>query len=164
MADKDLPDWATEMDREILEIMSIGWTVSPTIIAENIDRSREAVSRRLNTLEAGGLVKKIDRGKYEITEEGEDSVETRWKKVEDDRSEEEIRQDRIEEIEQRKRIEKEFGVSEKEFLRAASKEQQRLEDKGDPSDDLFDKALSIVADRLREEQNNDSGRDENKDS
>lgn len=160
MADKDLPDWATEMDREILEFMTIGWTVSPGIIAENIDRSREAVSRRLNTLEAGGLVRKIDRGKYEITEEGEDSVETRWKKVEDDRSEEEIRQDRIEEIEQRKRIEKEFGVSEKEFLRAASKEQQRLEDKGDPSDNLFDKALSIVADRLREEQKNGSEQDE----
>lgn len=69
MADEELPEWATEMDEEILEVLASELILSPAIIAENIDRSREAVTRRLNTLEAGGLVTKVDRGKYKITDE-----------------------------------------------------------------------------------------------
>lgn len=57
------------MDREILEVLCSELVLTPAIIAENIGRSREAVSRRLNTLEAGELVRKVDRGKYRITDE-----------------------------------------------------------------------------------------------
>jgi DNA-binding Lrp family transcriptional regulator len=70
MADNDLPDWTTEMDKEILELLNTEMVLTPTVIAENIDRSRGAVARRMNALEAGGLVKKIDRGKYRISKEG----------------------------------------------------------------------------------------------
>ena len=66
------PDWLTEMDEEILEVLSSNLILSPSIIAENIDRSREGVSNRLNSLQAGGLVKKVDRGKYRLTTEGEE--------------------------------------------------------------------------------------------
>ena len=64
------PDWLTEMDIQILDALARGLTLSPSIIAENTDRSRSGVSRRLNTLQAAGYVEKVSRGKYEITEEG----------------------------------------------------------------------------------------------
>ena len=64
---EDLPEWTTEMDIEILNVLSVFLVLTPAVIADNIDRSREAVSRRLNALEAGGLVEKVDRGKYKIT-------------------------------------------------------------------------------------------------
>lgn len=70
MADDDLPGWTTEMDKEILELLNTEMVLTPTVIAENIDRSRGAVARRMNALEAGALVKKIDRGKYRISKEG----------------------------------------------------------------------------------------------
>lgn len=70
MDQEEEPDWLTEMDEEILEVLSTNLTLSPSIIAENIDRSREGVSNRLNSLQAGGLVEKVDRGKYNITDEG----------------------------------------------------------------------------------------------
>ena len=66
----DIPDWITDMDRQILHVLMFGHILTPAIIAENIDRSRGAVARRLKTLEAGGFVEKIDRGKYSITAEG----------------------------------------------------------------------------------------------
>lgn len=69
LAGKDL-DWVTETDELILGALYTGLTLTPSVIADNIDRSREAVSRRLNSLRAGGLVDKISRGKYEITKEG----------------------------------------------------------------------------------------------
>lgn len=65
-----LPEWTTPMDAEILEVMSLGLILTPAVIADNIDRSREGVSKRLNALEAGGLVQKIERGKYQITKMG----------------------------------------------------------------------------------------------
>jgi DNA-binding transcriptional ArsR family regulator len=67
MSEPELPDWTTEMDREILELLNTELTLTPGVIAENIDRSSGAVTRRLNALEAGDLVKKVDRGKYRIT-------------------------------------------------------------------------------------------------
>jgi DNA-binding transcriptional ArsR family regulator len=70
MDEPELPGWMTEMDQEILKVLYSGYIMSPSIISENIDRSREAVGRRLSTLEAGNYVEKIDRGKYQITEEG----------------------------------------------------------------------------------------------
>jgi len=66
----DLPDWFTDMDHQILHVMAFGHILTPSIIAENIERSRGAVSRRLQTLQAGNFVEKIERGKYTITEKG----------------------------------------------------------------------------------------------
>lgn len=66
----DLPDWFTEMDHQILHVMVFGHILTPAIIAENIDRSRGAVSRRLQTLQAGEFVEKVNRGKYSITRKG----------------------------------------------------------------------------------------------
>lgn len=60
----------TDMDLEILGVLDKGLTLSPSIIAENIDRSRVGVNRRLNTLQASGVVEKVDRGKYQITDQG----------------------------------------------------------------------------------------------
>lgn len=67
---KDPPEWMTDMDIEILEVLSSELTLTPSIIAENIDRSREGVSQRLSTLQAGGYVTKQKRGKYSITPDG----------------------------------------------------------------------------------------------
>jgi len=70
MSDGQEYDWMTDMDEEILQILASELILSPSIISENIDRSRAGVSRRLNALEAGGLVEKLDRGKYKITYDG----------------------------------------------------------------------------------------------
>jgi|GEM_PF-5017836 len=72
MGEGQKPDWLTEVDKEILDILNMNLTLSPSIIAENIDRSRSSVSRRLGTLTAGGLVEKVDRGMYRITKTGSD--------------------------------------------------------------------------------------------
>lgn len=69
LAENDL-DWMTKTDVLILKTLAYELTLTPSVIAENIDRSRETVSRRLNALQAGGLVEKIDRGKYKITGDG----------------------------------------------------------------------------------------------
>lgn len=66
------PEWFTETDARIILILATGLTLTPSIIGENINSSRVTVSRRLNTLQAGGLVEKVDRGKYKITKEGQD--------------------------------------------------------------------------------------------
>ncbi|MFC6772154.1 transcriptional regulator [Halorubrum pallidum] len=58
------------MDDRILEVLNAGLVLSPTIIAYNIDKSREAVGRRLSELSKSGLVKRIERDRYEITERG----------------------------------------------------------------------------------------------
>ena len=64
-------DWTTETDTDILTTLAKNLVLSPTIIAENIDKSRVTVSRRLDSLRAGGLVEKVDRGRYKITWDGE---------------------------------------------------------------------------------------------
>ena len=66
----DPPDWFTGADAHILFILNSGLTLTPSIIAENSDVTRQTVSKRLNTLQAGGYVEKIDRGKYKITPDG----------------------------------------------------------------------------------------------
>lgn len=43
---------------------------SPALIADNIPAERETVSRAIGDLVELGLVEKVDRGKYRITEEG----------------------------------------------------------------------------------------------
>jgi len=64
-------DWTTQTDTDILTTLAKNLILSPTIIAENIDKSRVTVSRRLDSLRAGGLVEKVDRGRYQITWDGE---------------------------------------------------------------------------------------------
>jgi len=56
----------TEMDDLILEVLSSGLTLTPAVIAENIDRDihRTSVARRVSTLQAGGFVEKVRRGHY----------------------------------------------------------------------------------------------------
>lgn len=57
-------------DDRILEVLRYGLVLSPTIIGENIDKSREEVNRRLSTLTDRGLVDHVDRGRYRITDSG----------------------------------------------------------------------------------------------
>ncbi|WP_248518014.1 replication/maintenance protein RepL [Salinarchaeum laminariae] len=66
----DTPDWFTGSDGHILFVLYTGLTLTPSIIAENTNLTRQTVSRRLETLQAGGFVEKVDRGKYKITKEG----------------------------------------------------------------------------------------------
>ncbi|WP_083861948.1 replication/maintenance protein RepL [Halogeometricum pallidum] len=66
----DTPDWFTGADAHILFVMYTGLILTPSVIAENTNVSRVTVSRRLNTLQAGGLVEKVGRGKYQITPDG----------------------------------------------------------------------------------------------
>ena len=65
-------DWMTPMDDAILELFhSSELVLTPAIIAFNIDHSREAVNRRLAALAEHGLVERVERGKYRMTELGE---------------------------------------------------------------------------------------------
>lgn len=57
-------------DDRILEILESGFRFTPAVIAENIDKSRTHVSRRLSELTDYGLVEKPKRGYYEITDRG----------------------------------------------------------------------------------------------
>ena len=47
---------------------------SPSIMAYNLDMSRQHVSRSLSNLLNEGLVEKVDTGKYRITEAGRAEV------------------------------------------------------------------------------------------
>ena len=66
----DPPDWITDLDREICILLGRGLIFTPSLIAKNLDRPRSSVSRRLNTLEAGNIVEKVERGHYALTDEG----------------------------------------------------------------------------------------------
>lgn len=55
-------------DAEILAVQS------PSLIALNLDLSRQHVSRSLVELVDRGLVEKVDTGKYRITSAGRDEV------------------------------------------------------------------------------------------
>ena len=64
-------DWMQmPTDDRILEALEGGLRLTPAVIAENIDKSRTHVSRRLSDLTDYGLVEKPKRGYYEITERG----------------------------------------------------------------------------------------------
>ena len=65
-------DWMQlPIDERILEVLhSSDLILSPTIIAENIDKSRGEVSRRLSELTDRSLVERLERGRYQITEDG----------------------------------------------------------------------------------------------
>lgn len=64
------PDWFTDADGQILFVLYTGLILTPSIIAENTEVTRQTVGKRLNTLQAAGFVKKLDRGKYQITKDG----------------------------------------------------------------------------------------------
>jgi DNA-binding transcriptional ArsR family regulator len=69
-------DWMVPMDDAILDILYASrLTLTPAVIAYNIDRSREAVNRRLSKLESAGLVERVERGKYRLADPGERFVE-----------------------------------------------------------------------------------------
>jgi len=55
-------------DAEILAVQS------PSLIALNLDLSRQHVSRSLSELVERGLVEKVDTGKYRITSAGREEV------------------------------------------------------------------------------------------
>ncbi len=66
-------EWMVPMDDEILELFhSAHLVLTPAIIAYNIDHSREEVNRRLTALVEHGLVERVERGKYRITQLGEE--------------------------------------------------------------------------------------------
>lgn len=65
-------EWMTPMDDEILQVFnSTQLVLSPSIISRNIHRSRDAVNRRLRTLEKHGFVSRVDRGRYTLTSHGD---------------------------------------------------------------------------------------------
>lgn len=150
MADREFPEWTTDLDEEILELLNSELTMTPAVIADNIDRSRGAVARRLGTLEAGGLVEKQGRGKYKISSEGSELFDYNWSNV----SEEERNEMAKEEHEIRKQIEEELGITQGEYLSAVEKEYNRLktESSEESEDDLFTRAFEIVSKRYRDEK------------
>lgn len=147
---EDLPDWTTDMDVEILNVLSPMLVLTPAVIADNIGRSREAVSRRLNSLEAGGLVEKVERGKYQITGK---AVFLLWEPVEI--TEDERNEAVMEDITRQKEIQNDLGMSEEEYQEAVLEEYERLREERLgywSSDNLLDEAARIVYSRQHSEQ------------
>lgn len=71
-------EWMVPMDDRILELFHTSQLVlTPALIAYNIEYSREEVNRRLSALEKHGLVERVERGKYRITELGGKYLEGR---------------------------------------------------------------------------------------
>lgn len=64
------------IDDRILESLdSSSMILSPSVIAINIDKSRDEVNRRLSTLVDYGLVTRVQRGYYKITDRGRQYLE-----------------------------------------------------------------------------------------
>ncbi|GAA0524387.1 winged helix-turn-helix domain-containing protein [Halorubrum aquaticum] len=60
------------IDDRILEALATsGLVLSPSVIAFNIDKARSEVNRRLSVLVDHGLVERVKRGYYRVTETGE---------------------------------------------------------------------------------------------
>ena len=77
MAVRDRPDWMTRSDFYILQALGdaeILEVQSPTIVAYNLDLSREYVSKRLGVLSNYNLVEKLDQGRYRITSKGDEFI------------------------------------------------------------------------------------------
>lgn len=65
-------DWMLPIDDAILGVFhSTDLVLTPSIIAYNIDYSRDEVNRRLVELEKRGFVNRVERGKYRITKLGQ---------------------------------------------------------------------------------------------
>ncbi|WP_201289191.1 MarR family transcriptional regulator [Halovenus carboxidivorans] len=153
MGDNTEPDWLTDMDLEILDVLSTNLVLSPSIIAENIDRSREGVSNRLNSLQAGELVEKVERGKYQITEEGSRVYVGKEEYGKDDwYSPEKLGWDE-EDQERLAEIREELNVSEKEFQLRVRNEYNSIIREGPEFEDPLREAEKRVIERLRDEEN-----------
>ncbi|MDG5777290.1 hypothetical protein VB773_09110 [Haloarculaceae archaeon H-GB2-1] len=146
MTDRDpVPDWLTDMDKEILEVLSSGLVLTPSIISENIGRSRKGVSNRINSLQAGELVEKIDRGKYRITDEGR----LVWDSIDGEK----YRYRRLD-VTERKMIQRDLGVSLEEYHREVEEEYEKLQDQdheAEEDDDLLSVAFERAEERLKQE-------------
>lgn len=60
------------IDDRILESLDTSdMILSPSVIAINIDKSRDEVNRRLSTLVEYELVTRVQRGYYQITDRGQ---------------------------------------------------------------------------------------------
>jgi DNA-binding Lrp family transcriptional regulator len=148
----ELPDWTTDMDIEILEALTPGLILTPAVIADNINRSREAVARRLNTLEAGGLVQKKGRGKYRITS---DALWMLMEPVGVEFTEEDYDEMAQEIAEKERRIQEDLGMTVSEYQQEIVDEYRRLlsELEGYQStDELIRKAADNVVERARADQ------------
>lgn len=148
MSENELPDWTTELDEEILNLLNTELILTPTVIAENIDRSRGAVARRLNTLEAGGLVKKLDRGKYQITVEGLEMLPGGFEIV---TPVEEVDDTFVEDMWEEARFRKKTGMSRERYLDAVSEEREKLIESGERGN-LWEKAMGRVDKRIQNEK------------
>lgn len=63
--------WMVPLDDRILELFhSTDLVLTPAIIAYNLDYSREEVNRRLSEMERHGLVERVERGKYRLSDMG----------------------------------------------------------------------------------------------
>jgi len=133
-------DWLTDMDFEILEVMRFELILSPSIIAENIGRSREGVSGRLNSLQAGGLIEKVDRGKYRITQDGQ----TVWDSADPSKYE-----SRRSEVAKRKMVKWDLGVSLEKYQEEVQKEYEKIQ-KSNQSIGLDDELLELAFERAEE--------------
>jgi predicted transcriptional regulator len=58
-------------DDRILEALDTGLKLTPAVLAENVDKSRQHVTRRLSDLLDNGLVERPKRGYYTITDRGQ---------------------------------------------------------------------------------------------
>lgn len=137
----EVPDWLTDMDKEILEVLTTDLILTPSVIAENIGRSRKGVSNRLNALQAGGVVEKIDRGKYRISDKGMGI----WSNIEGHKF-----RNRRHEVTKRRLIRKEFGVSQEEYFDTVHREIQKLSTNEREDDEKVEEAIERAEERLRE--------------
>lgn len=65
-----------QTDERILELLDDSDLIlTPTVISENLDYERTWVSDRLGVLRDAGLVERIARGKYRISEKGRSFLE-----------------------------------------------------------------------------------------
>lgn len=73
---RDSAEWMLPLDDAVLGLFhGTNLVLTPSIIAYNIDYSREEVNRRLTELEQRGFVRKVERGKYRITALGAQYIE-----------------------------------------------------------------------------------------
>ena len=64
-------DWMNQTDDRILDLLDESdLTLSPAVVAVNLDYSRNWVSRRMSRLEDAELVEKVDGSYYRITDRG----------------------------------------------------------------------------------------------
>lgn len=62
----DRLDWMTELGDAIMQLLSSGIVLTPTLVAVNLDTEvhRGTVTRHIQKLQAAGFVKKTRRGHY----------------------------------------------------------------------------------------------------